>query len=84
MAAACHLEICGGQNLVGLRAWHVLLGIEEDDGIFRITFHQKAETQGFKEDKEKRITFPPGTTADEVIDRMIEILQGRRSTSAVR
>jgi hypothetical protein len=50
-------------------------GIEEDDGIFRITFHQKAETQGFKEDKEKRITFPPGATVDEVIDRMIAILR---------
>jgi hypothetical protein len=49
-------------------------GIEERDGIFRIVFHQRAETQGWEEDKEKRITFPEAT-ADEVIERMIAILQ---------
>src|SRR5580692_10956467 len=32
-------------------------GIEEEDAIFRIVFHRKAETQGWEEDKEKRITF---------------------------
>lgn len=50
-------------------------GVEEHDGIFRIMFHQKADTEGFKEEKEKRITFPAGTKADSVIDRMISILQ---------
>ena len=59
-------------------------GIEEEDGIFRIVFHQEAPTQGWEEDKEKRITFPPEAIAAEVVDRMIAVLQdaakGERSS----
>src|SRR5579863_9994933 len=58
--------------------------IEENDGIFRIVAHQKAQRsweedrkakKGWKEDETRSETFPKDTSAIQVVDRMIQILQ---------
>ncbi len=51
-------------------------GIEEDSGMFCIKTYEKSATRGWKEDEESRETFPAGTPGDDVINRMIAILQG--------
>jgi len=55
----------------GMRFWT----IESEDGIFRIAGQKEQPERGWKDDPEQTITFPSGSTADQVIDRMIEILQ---------
>jgi hypothetical protein len=50
-------------------------GIEEDDGIFRIIGHEQHTREGWKEDPGKSQMFPAGSNVDEVVDRMIAILQ---------
>ncbi len=65
----------------GVKTWSAFArdasywGIEEDGGVFRIIVHKKIDKGGWEEDKENSETFPPGSTADEAIDRMIAILQ---------
>jgi hypothetical protein len=49
--------------------------IEEENGIFRVVAHRKAE-QGWEEDENGSETFPKGTSVVDVVDRMIAILQG--------
>jgi hypothetical protein len=48
--------------------------IKEKDGVYQIVGHQKGPS-GWVEDPEQMIKFPVGTTLDQVIDRMIAILQ---------
>jgi len=55
----------------GMSYW----AIKEDNGVFRIVGHWKNDTKLWVEDPDKIETFAPGTTADEVIDRMITVLQ---------
>jgi len=56
----------------GMRFWT----IDSEDGVFRIAGQKEQPERGWKDDPEQTITFPPGSTTDQVIDRMIEILQG--------
>lgn len=64
----------------GVKSWSAFArgaapwGIKENNGIYQIVGHQKGPS-GWAEDPEQRIQFPPGTTVDDVVDRMIAILQ---------
>jgi hypothetical protein len=48
--------------------------IKESDGIFQIVGSLKGP-DGWVEDPEQKVEFPPGAAVDQVIDRMIVILQ---------
>jgi hypothetical protein len=54
----------------GLQVWD----LNESDGIFQIAGNTRGP-QGWVEDRDQAINFPPGTSVDSVIDRMIAILQ---------
>jgi hypothetical protein len=54
----------------GLQVWD----IKESDGIFQIAGNTRGP-HGWVDDPEQITTFPPGTSVDRVIDRMIAILQ---------
>jgi hypothetical protein len=49
--------------------------IKENDGVFRIAGQRKQPDGMWRHDSEQIVTFPPGATADEVVERMIAILQ---------
>jgi hypothetical protein len=53
----------------GRRVWD----INEKDGVFQIAGNIRG-LNGWVEDPKQTITFPPGTSVDSVIDRMIAIL----------
>jgi hypothetical protein len=53
----------------------LLWSITENDGIFQITGQEKQPDRMWRDDPEQTINFPPGSTADDVIERMIAILQ---------
>jgi hypothetical protein len=50
-----------------------------DDGIYQIVGHKIHPKGYWVEDANQRIKFPAGSTVDEVIDRMIAILQDAAS-----
>ena len=54
----------------GRRVWD----LNESDGIFQIAGNVRGP-HGWMEDRDQTINFPLGTSVDEVIDRMIAILQ---------
>lgn len=55
--------------------------IEEDNEIYRIVGYRKHSKGYWVEDPDQKIEFSPGSTVDDVIDRMITILQdAARST----
>ena len=64
----------------GVKSWGAFArgaspwNIKEKDGIHQIVGHWKGPS-GWVEDPEQTIKFPAGTTLDQVIDRMIAILQ---------
>jgi hypothetical protein len=49
--------------------------IREENGIYQIIGFWMHPDRYWKEDGEQTIEFPPGTNVDDVIDRMIAILQ---------
>ncbi len=49
--------------------------ITDEDGAFRIAEQRKQSNGMWNDDPEKTITFPPGSTTDQVIERMVSILQ---------
>jgi hypothetical protein len=62
----------------GLSEWD----IKEDDGAWQIIGRRKRQGRGTEEDFSQQIVFPAGTTASEVIDRMIAILQEKAGLPA--
>ena len=60
-----------GEYARGLNIWV----IDDRDNAWSINGYQKSPHGGFKRDPEKKTTFPPGTSIDVVVDRMIAILQ---------
>jgi hypothetical protein len=51
-------------------------GIHETDGAFQIVGYRRHSKKGYwEQDPQQKIEFPPGTSVDAVIDRMIAILQ---------
>jgi hypothetical protein len=65
----------------GVRSWGAFnrtarsWSIKERDGIYQIVGQQKGPRGGFVDDPEQTVAMPPGSTADDVIERMIAILQ---------
>lgn len=55
----------------GMLAWE----IEKTDGIFQIAVNTKRANGMWLGDPEQTITFPLGTSVDEVVDRMVSTLQ---------
>jgi hypothetical protein len=49
--------------------------IRDDDGLFKIVSYRKHPKRYWEEDPAQEKRFPPGTTVDNVINRMITILQ---------
>ena len=47
----------------------------EKNGVFKISFWKKGPIRGWVPDPENSIELPPGSTENDVIDRMIAILQ---------
>jgi len=65
----------------GARSWYALdrqtkgLWSIETNGICEIRVNQPLKTQGWHEDKTKRVQFPPGTPVEDVIERLIAMIQ---------
>jgi hypothetical protein len=55
----------------GMRLW----GIVEKDGCFQIAEQEKKSDGMWRDDPSQVVDFPSGATVDEVVDRMITILQ---------
>jgi hypothetical protein len=55
----------------GLAFWT----IKEKDGIFQIAGQSKRADGGWRPDPERTIDFPPNSTTDDMIDRMLAIVQ---------
>ncbi len=49
--------------------------IREDDGVYKIIGYRKHSKGSWLQDLEQQIQFPVWTTVDDVVDRMIAILQ---------
>ena len=64
----------------GVKSWSAFArgaspwNIKEKEGTYQIVGHWRG-SRGWVEDPEQTIKFAPGTTLDQVIDRMIAILQ---------
>ena len=65
----------------GVRSWSAfyrnasMWSISEDDGVYKIIGYRKHSKSYWQQDLEQQIQFPVGTTVDDVVDRMIAILQ---------
>jgi hypothetical protein len=49
--------------------------VKKQDGIFRIAEQMKHADRMWRDDPEQIVMFPPDASVDEVIDRMVAILQ---------
>ena len=64
----------------GVKSWGAFArgaspwSIEENDGFYQIVGSLRGPS-GWVEDPEQKVELPSGTTIDQVIDRMIAILQ---------
>jgi hypothetical protein len=65
----------------GVKSWSAFYrnastwSISEDDGLYKILNYRKHLKGSWREDPAQEIQFPVGTTMDDVVDRMISILQ---------
>jgi hypothetical protein len=65
----------------GVRSWSAFYrnastwSIREDDGVYKIVGYSKHPKGYWQQDPEQQMQFPVGTTVDDVVDRMITILQ---------
>jgi len=66
----------------GARSWYVLdrqtqglWSIDEKDGVYQIRVDEPMQPRGWHEDKTKRVEFPPGTPVEDVIARLIAMIQ---------
>jgi hypothetical protein len=65
----------------GVKSWPAfyrnasMWSISEDDGLYKILNYRKHLKGSWREDPAQEIQFPVGTMIDDVVDRMIAILQ---------
>ena len=66
----------------GARSWNVLdrqtkglWSIDGKDGVYQIRVDEPMQPRGWHEDKAKRVEFPSGTSIDDVITRLIAMIQ---------
>ena len=70
------LQATGAQSWFALdRQTKGIWNLIEKNGIYEIRVGQPMETHGWHDDKSKRFRFPPGTPVDDVIDRLIAMIQ---------
>ncbi|HVT54695.1 MAG TPA: hypothetical protein VHD34_01415 [Xanthobacteraceae bacterium] len=71
----------------GVKTWNSFArhaevwGIDERNGMYEIITYRRHSPGGWVPDQEQAVVFPAGTTADEVIERMIAILQSAAAQS---
>jgi hypothetical protein len=74
----------------GVKTWSTferdmsLWDIKQDAGSFRIESNSKRANGMWLEDPKKTITFAPGTSVDDVVERMITIVEEAARTTAPR
>ena len=68
----------------GARSWNAFdrqikgsWSIKDKSGPYRIQVDRPAQSHGWEEDSAKSVQFPPGTPLDEVITRLITMIQQR-------
>jgi hypothetical protein len=54
-----------------------LWNITDRNGLYQIRVDQPMQPRGWHEDKTKKVEFPPGTPVEDVIDRLIAMIQER-------
>jgi hypothetical protein len=65
----------------GVRSWSAFFhstsqwSISEDNGTYQIVGYRKHPKRYWQQDARQRIQFPPGVTVNEVVERMVAILQ---------
>jgi len=65
----------------GVKSWSAFFrnastwSFREDDGVYKIIFYRKHPKKYWEQDLAQEIQFPVETTVDDVVDRMIAILQ---------
>jgi hypothetical protein len=69
------LKYAGVKHWSAFERGMLLWDITEDDDLFRIVGQRKESDGMWHDDPEQIITFPPGSTRDDVVERMIAILQ---------
>lgn len=73
----------------GVKTWNSFArnashwAISEDNGIYKVLGYKKYPGGGWLQDNEQEIVLPSGTSVDEVIDRMIAILQEAAANNGV-
>ncbi len=55
----------------GAQPWNIII----EDGVYEIQGQRRRPDRGWEEDPNNRIIFPAGTTEDDVIKKMVQILQ---------
>jgi hypothetical protein len=71
----------------GVKSWSVFerglmfWTIKEKNGTFQIAGQSKRDDGGWRPDAERTIDFPPNSTTDDVIDRMIAIVREEAAKS---
>ena len=69
------------QKYAGARSWSAFVrrawtwSIRDDNGLFKIIGYRTHPKGHWDQDPAEEIRFPPGTTVDDAIDRMLAILQ---------
>jgi hypothetical protein len=69
------LKYTGDRSWSALQRSGLCWDIQNKDGQYKIAGHRIHEGRYWKRDPKQTIQFPPGTTADDVVDRVIGILQ---------
>jgi hypothetical protein len=73
--AADYSKVRARSQLVRIFSDGVDWSIRDDDGLFKIIGYRKHPKGYWEQDVENEIRFLPGTNVDEVIDRVIVLLQ---------
>jgi len=67
----------------GLKSWTTFYrgnnvwSVDESDGIYSICVNRREKHGGWVDDLSQKITFPSGTSLDEVCARIVEIVQAK-------
>jgi hypothetical protein len=68
-------------NYAGVKYWSAFergmcfWSLERRDGIFQIAVQMRHPDRMWRDDPDQLVAFPPGASTDEVVDRMVAILQ---------
>jgi hypothetical protein len=71
------LKYAGVKNWSAFARGTVTWGIIETDGAYRIIGYRKRADRGWEQDPDQVVKLPPGSSVDEVIERMIAIVQAK-------